>query len=66
MWRASEMKRKWFTSVIQKLERTSVDDLKVCQVGSNESSYCQVGNEMGSLGDLINYQVGRREEIPNF
>jgi hypothetical protein len=36
-----------------------------CQEGSEESSDCQMGNEMGSLEDLIDCQVGRAE-IPYF
>jgi len=37
--------------------------LRSCQVGSNESSDCQVGNEMGSLEDIKYFQV-RSVEIP--
>jgi hypothetical protein len=70
MLKASEMKRKWFTSVSQKLGEISVmmrEEIsgRSFQVGSNESSDFQVGNEMGSLEDLIDCQVGR-EEIPYF
>jgi hypothetical protein len=43
-------------------EKRSDKGLRKCQVGSKESSYFQVGNEMGSL-DIIDCQVGR-EEIP--
>jgi hypothetical protein len=46
-------------------EKRSLDDLRNCQVGSEELSSFQVGNEMGSLEDLIDCQEGR-EEIPNF
>jgi hypothetical protein len=34
-------------------ELRSLDDLKDCQEGRDESSNCQVGNEMQSLEDLI-------------
>jgi hypothetical protein len=43
-------------------DKRSDKGLRNCQVGSKESSYFQVGNEMGPL-DLIDCQVGR-EEIP--
>jgi hypothetical protein len=36
-------------------EKRSLDDLRDCQVGSEESLYFQVGNEMGSLEDLIDF-----------
>jgi hypothetical protein len=37
-------------------ELISLDDLKDCQEGRDESSNCQVGNEMRSLEDLIDCQ----------
>jgi hypothetical protein len=46
-------------------EKRSEKGLRNCQVGSEEISDCQVGNEMGSLEDLIDCQEGRAE-IPYF
>jgi hypothetical protein len=43
----------------------SVGGLIYCQRRINESSYFQVGNEMGSMEDLIDYQESRRK-IPSF
>jgi hypothetical protein len=46
-------------------EKRSGKGLRNCQVSSEELSDCQVGNEMGSLEDLIDCQEGRAE-IPIF
>jgi hypothetical protein len=40
-------------------EKRSEKGLRSFQVGSNESSDYQVGNEMRSLEDLIDCQMGR-------
>jgi hypothetical protein len=69
MLKTSEVKRKWFTSVSQKLGRVSVmmrgrDQRRISetgQVGSEELSSCQVGNEKRSLVDLKDCQVGSNE-----
>jgi hypothetical protein len=41
-------------------EKRSLEDLVNCQEGRNESSDCQMGNEMRSLDDLIDFQVSSR------
>jgi hypothetical protein len=46
-------------------EKRSEKGLRNCQVSSEESSDFQVGNEMGSLEDLIDCQMGRTK-IPDF
>ena len=40
-------------------EERSSRDLRNCLMGGEELSSCQVGNEMGSLEDLIDFQMGR-------
>jgi hypothetical protein len=37
----------------------SFEDLIECQEANNENSYCEVGNEMRLIEDLIKCQVGR-------
>jgi hypothetical protein len=42
-------------------EERSLEDLVNCQGGSEESSICKEGNEMGSLDDLRDCQVSSKE-----
>jgi hypothetical protein len=39
-------------------EKRSLDDIRNCQVGSEELPICSVGNDMRSLEDLIDCQEG--------
>jgi hypothetical protein len=72
MSKASEMKRKWFTSVTRSWknlsdeeEVRSDEDLINCQVGRNGISSCQVGNGKRSVEGLI-YCQRSSDESSNF